>query len=200
MFKRHLGIFVALLVLPALVLPSGEATAQTLNVGYTDHEIIILNMPRYREIQEQLQQEYAQDQQELQAQATAFQEKVDSYQRQQALLSAESRQSREQELMAEQQQLQQNAAQREQALGAREAELMAPLYESVDQAIQAAARERGLDLVLRAQVGVQPLILFVNEERIVNITEDVARRLGIDVDATAATGSAPAPAPAASGN
>jgi hypothetical protein len=46
--------------------------------------------------------------------------------------------------------------------------------------------------VLRSQVGVQPVILYVNEQTIANITMDVARELGIDVEAQ------PAGTPAAS--
>ena len=77
--------------------------------------------------------------------------------------------------------------QHEQQLAEREGELLAPIFERVDQAIQSVAREQGLDIVLRSQAGpLQPIILYVNEDKIVNITPDVARKLGLEVDESAA--------------
>ena len=45
------------------------------------------------------------------------------------------------------------------------------------------AKEKGLDIVLRSHAGpTQPIILYVNEDKIEDITLDVARKLGIQVD------------------
>jgi outer membrane protein len=186
MLKQQYWLLAGFMIVAGFFAVDVQAQAQPLRIGYTDHEVIIVNMPRYQEVQQQLQQEYNQGQQELQTQATAFQEKVDRYSREQALLSEESRQQREQALIQEQQQLQQQAAEREQALTQRETEMLAPLYESVGAAIEEVAREQNLDLVLRMQVGVQQMILYANEESVVNITLDVARKLGINVEESAA--------------
>lgn len=166
------------------------AQAQGLKVGYTDHEVIIVNMQEYQTIQQQLQQSLQTGQQELQQLYADFQEKVDRYQKQQALLSAEKRQEREAELAQLQQSIQQQAAEKDQQLQQREAELMQPLLARVQAAIDKVAQARGLDIVLRSQVGVQPVLLYVNERTIANITMDVAKELGIDVDddPTAASG------------
>lgn len=161
------------------LMPRG-AQAQALKAGYTDSELIVLNMPEYRQIQEKLQQEYQTGQKDLQTQAQQYQEKLDRYQKQQALLSAESRQEREQELVGLQTQLQQAAAQKEQALQQRESELMQPLLERVQQNIDVVAKEKGLDIVFRSQ-----MLLYVDEGKVINITEDVARKLGLTVDETA---------------
>src|SRR5690606_10036408 len=130
----------------------------------------------------QLQREAQSGQQELQQLYADYQEKVDRYQKQQALLSAEKRQEREQELLQLQQQLQESATQKDQALGRRQAELMQPILDRVQNAIDKVAEARGLDIVLRSQVGVEPVLLYVNEKTVANITMDVARELGIDVD------------------
>lgn len=182
MFKRVTGILAGLLV--AVVLMGGladSAQAQALKVGYTDHEIIIVNLPAYQQVQQQLQQEYQTSQQNLQQQAQDLQEKMERYQKQQALLSAEVRTQREQELMQLQGQLQQAAQQKDQELAQREAELMQPLLERVQGAIDAVAERKGLDVVLRTQVGAQPLILYVNNKTVSDITADVARELGLEV-------------------
>lgn len=169
---------------------AGNAQAQALNVGYTDHEVIIVNMPDYQQVQEQLQSEYQGSQQDLQTLYQDYQEKLDRYQRQQSLLSDERRQEREQELMQLQQDIQQQAQQKDQELAQREAELMQPILERVQTAIDKVASDRGLDLVLRSQVGTQPVILYVNDQTIEDITLDVARELGLDVSEAEAARSA----------
>lgn len=178
------SLVVTLLLLPLAFATSIDAQAQAaaVKIGYTDHELIIVNMPDYRTIQEQLQKEYQGSQEEIQTLAKDYQDKLDKYQKQQALLSPERRQEREQELITLQGQIQQTAQEKEQGLAEREAELMRPLFERVQKAIDEVAVETGLDLVLRSQVGVQPVILYRNDKTIVDITENVARKLGLDVD------------------
>ncbi len=180
MVTRFLGA--AALLLFAFALPV-SAQAQAMKVGYTDHELIIANMPQYRQVQEQLQKEFETGQKELQTMAQDYQDKLDKYQKQQALLSAERRQEREKELVDLQTKVQQTAQQKEQGMAKRQEEMLAPLFERVQVAIDDVAKAKGLDLVLRSQVGVQPVILYRNEKTVLDITEDVARKLGLNVDA-----------------
>ncbi len=174
----------ALVPLAAVVL-THMANAQqlaALRIGYTDHEILISNMPEYRTVQEELQAEFETSQQELQAAYEDFQGQVERYQRQQALLAPERQQEREAELAQAQADIQEQATQSEQELAQREAELLSPIFTRVDAAIKKIAAEKSLDLVLRIQAGpMQPIILYANEDRILDITLDVAIELGIDV-------------------
>ncbi|MEZ4700364.1 MAG: OmpH family outer membrane protein [Rhodothermales bacterium] len=158
------------------------AQAQTLKVGYTDHEVIIANMPAYVQIQGRLQAEYQGGQEALQSLAADFQSEVEKYQKQQPLLSAEKRAERENELAARQKEIQDAAGRKDQELGQLEADLMQPILKQVQDAIDAVAKEKSLDLVLRYQIGGgQPVLLYANPDRVVDITLDVAKRLGIDV-------------------
>ncbi len=183
MLKRVSAVLTFLLFAsPLLIGFVHDAGAQALNIGYTDHEIIIVNMPEYQDVQQQLESAYQGNQQELQTLYQDYQTRVERYQRQQSLLSEERRAEREQELMQMQQDLQQQAQEQEQALAQRESELMQPLLEKVQTAINEVAAAKGLDIVLRSQVGTQPLLLYVNTETIEDITLDVARNLGLDVD------------------
>ncbi len=155
-----------------------------LRIGYTDHEVLISNMPRTRVIQEELQAELDSGQRILQSMQEDLAGKVDRYQKQQALLSEERRQERQQELISLEEELRSKASELEENLVKLEVDLMGPIYQQVDTAIQTIASEKGLDLVLRTQAGPsQPILLFANEERITDITIEVARELGIDVDA-----------------
>lgn len=183
---------------PLLIGSMQDARAQALSIGYTDHEIIIVNMPEYQQVQQQLQSAYEGSQQELETLYQDYQERVQRYQRQQSLLSEERRAEREQELMALQQDIQEQAQTQDQELAARESELMQPLLEQVQTAINEVSEAQGLDIVLRSQVGTQPLLLYVNPTTVTDITLDVARNLGLDVDATDTSMPQDTPPPASS--
>jgi len=154
-----------------------HASAQALKVGYADPEIIITYMPEYQGVQQQIAIEYRTSQDALQALAEDFQERVDRYQRQQPLLSAERQAERESELAALQTEIQSSAAAKDQELATRQDELMAPLLQKVQDAIDSIAVEKGLDIVIRS-----PALLYVNSEKIVNINVDIAQALGIEIE------------------
>ena len=80
-----------------------------------------------------------------------------------------------------QQDIQDAATRKDEELGQLQAEKMQPLLDQVQDAIDSVAQEQGLDIVLRAQVGAEPLILYVDKDKVVDITLEVAKRLGIDV-------------------
>lgn len=190
---RSLFLSASLFLLVAFTLaatPQQAAHAQMLKVGYTDHEVIIVNMPAYAQVQNRLRAEYEGGQQALQSLAADFQAEVEKYQKQQSLLSAERRVEKETELAQRQTEIQEAAGRKDQEIGMLEAELMKPLLEQVQTAIDAVAKEQSLDLVLRYQVGGgQPVLLYANPDKVVDITIDVARKLGIEVDETAADAS-----------
>ena len=174
--------FFSLVALIALVHTGAvnSASAQV-KVGYTDHEAIIAVMPEYGQIQAQLQQEYNGAQEALQSLAADFQAEVDKYQKQQPLLSEERRAEREQELAVQQQELQAAAGRKDQELAALEVDLMQPIFDRVQAAIDKVAQSKGLDLVLRHRVGAQPVILYRNEDTVADITLEVAAELGIEI-------------------
>ena len=183
MLQRILSLVaLGLLVFTGL---SADVLAQQvapLRIGYTDHELLIAAMPDYQSVQQQLQQEYQTSQNVLQALYEEFQGKVDRYQKQQALLSEERRQERENELAVAQQEIQKKAADSDQQLAQRQAELLGPIFERVDTAIRDVSKENNLDLVLRIQNGpMQPIILYANEDRIMDITKEVAVKLGLPI-------------------
>jgi outer membrane protein len=171
--KGRLQIILTMLV---CILAASPANAQ-LKIGYADPEVIITYMPEYQEVQTQLASEYQTSQEALQAMAVDFQDRVERYQKQQPLLTPDRRQTREAELAQEQAELQQAAASEDQKLAVRQEELMAPLLQKVQDAIDEIAAEKELHLILRS-----PALLFVNEDFVININVDIASRLGITLD------------------
>jgi outer membrane protein len=174
MKNRIFGFLLAILMLG---ITTGGAKAQSLKVGYADPEIIITYMPEYTQVQSQMAIEYRTSQEALQALAADFQDRVEKYQKQQPLLSAERQAEREAELGKLQNEIQGAAARKDEELNVRQEELMAPLLEKVQQAIDAISKKMGLDIVIRS-----PALLYVNSDRVVNINIDIAKQLGIEID------------------
>lgn len=176
MFNRYSASALALLFV--LILGTADVNAQQ-RIGFTNQEAVLANMPGIQDVQEQLQQETVRLQGDLQDKQQEFQEQVQRYEQQQSLLSDERLQERETELREMRAELQRSQQEAEQELAQREMELMQPLLEELQTAINEVADEQSLDLVMREQA-----LLYVNgsTDNVVNITRDVATRLGIEID------------------
>ena len=122
MKKSLFSILLALLLVGTF---HQDTAAQALKVGYADPEIIITYMPEYQGVQQQMAVEYRTSQEALQALAEDFQERVDRYQKQQPLLTAERQAERENELAQLQNEIQTSAAAKDQELADRQDQLMA---------------------------------------------------------------------------
>lgn len=175
--SKQLGLGVLLLM--ALPLLGGGVQAQTLKVGYVNPDAIIANMAEYQTIQDQLEKEVQAGQVEIQALMEGFQEKVSRYEKQQPLLPEESRTRREQELAELQQEIQMAAAQKDQDLSNRQAELLQPLFDKIQEAIDAEAKAQSVTMVIR-----QDALVYIDESLVVNLNLPVAKRLGIEIDET----------------
>jgi outer membrane protein len=135
-------------------------------------------MPEYRVAQQTLQGAYQKSQQAVQNMTVGYQQKVDTYQQQQAMLTPDRRTAQEAELMQLQQEIQTMAAQQEQQLKDQELSLMIPIQEKVQVAINEIAVARGLDLIIRS-----PGLLYANDKTVTDITEELAIKLGISFEA-----------------
>ena len=169
--------FTALLFAVLLVGLPLRSQAQDLQIGYTDSERILVNMPEYQDVQQQLQQYAQTQQQELQQQLQTFQQDVQQFQQEQSLLSEEKRQERQQQLQQQQQQIQQARQQQQQEIMQREQELMNPVITKLQSAIDEVAQNRNLDMVVESRA-----MLFVSEnsDYVVDITPAVADNLGLE--------------------
>ena len=123
------------------------AEAQSVRVGYTDPNLIVAQMPEYKDILSKMQSMYQGGQQEYQQMVQEYQKRLQDYQKKQSLMSEDTRQKREKELQQLQQKIQQFLQEKQQEMGTRERELLQPLLKKVDGAIQEVATEENLDLV-----------------------------------------------------
>lgn len=156
---------------------AAPVSAQALKIGYTDAQLIVAQMGEYRQILTQLQGLADSGQSEYQQLIQSYQEKLADYQKKQALLSDAARTTREQELTTMQGEIQQFLQNKERELQVREEELMNPLLERVQNAINEVAGEEGLTLVINAQASGSPVLLYADQS--MDVTELVMEKLGI---------------------
>lgn len=192
MYPKRLLWIAGLVFTVFAMLPSTATKAQSVEIGYTDPNMIVAQMPEYRDVLQEMQTLYQGGQQELQQMMQEFQTKLQEYQERQALMSEEAKQKKEQELQSLQQKIQQFRAQKEQEMGQKEQELVQPLLKKVQGAIDEVSKEQGLDLVLSTQAANSSVVLYASEST-VDITEPVMKRLGIDP--SKAQNPAPTPTP-----
>ena len=181
----------ALVALVALAAVAPVSAQANLKVGYIDPDRVILQMPEFKQIQEQMQTE----QQNVATRVrtvqdslnTVLQTKVAEYETFDAspLATDEARQERQIELYQLQGGIEQAQSQGLQFLSYREAQLLQPLQVRVDEAIRAVSLEMGIDLVLPSTANNAPVFLYVSD-RLVNITEPVMANLGIEMTAATA--------------
>ena len=181
----------ALVALVALAAVAPASAQTTLKVGYIDPDRVILQMPEFKQIQEQMkaeQQQVATRVRTVQDSLnTVLQTKVAEYETFDAspLATDEARQERQIELYQLQGGIEQAQSQGLQFLSYREAQLLQPLQVRVDDAIRSVSQEMGIDLVLPSTANNAPVFLYVSD-RLVNITEAVMTNLGIDMAAATA--------------
>ncbi len=175
-----------LLALAALAL-APAAFAQPVKVGFVDTDQVVIRMPAFAEVQQQLQQQQQAVgtrvrvlQDSLQ---TVFQTKLEEYQTfdQSAVATDDARRTRQQELLQVRGEIEQAEAQGLQYLSYTEARLLQPVLNQIDQAIREEAEAGGYDLVLPTVANNAPVFLY-RSERVVDLTPAVMGRLDIDPD------------------
>ncbi len=174
--KRFSGalLVAAATIFMQAVLP-GNSAAQELKVGYADAELVLVNLPEYKTNAEKVQRQVRSSEQELELLGTELQADMQKFEKQAPILSPEKLEERQKELQQRYADLQKQGATKQQELAQFEADLMNPLIERVGNAVNAIAEEKGLDIVLKS-----PGLLYVSD-RVVDITVEVAKRLGIKV-------------------
>ena len=175
--KQLLGRSAIAVLLLAGVSNSHTADAQTLKVGFANAELVLIYVPEYKQISEKVQRQLQSSQEMLQSKADEFQLAYDKFEKQADLLPPDKRQQRADELNGQYLTLQQLQAQKEGEVSQFEAGLMNPLVAKVQRAVDQVAVEQGLDIVFKS-----PGILYVNPDRIVDITNLVATKLGVDLE------------------
>lgn len=171
------------LFLLALLLPAEKVQAQDeLRIGYVDPQTIMRSMPEMAAIERRLQNFIDRKRQEFTEKEANFRRRVEEYQQKMAVISDEAKQKEEErlaELNLELQEFQQNF---QQEIQERQFELLEPLLQKIQGAIETVANERNFTFVLNTMTNNGDfIILYASEEaqRNYDITDEVMQRLDL---------------------
>jgi outer membrane protein len=177
-----------LLVALTLILSSGIITAQQ-KIGYIDANELLSVMPEYKKAEEDLaafaktyRESLETMQKELETKYKAYEEGMKA-----KTLSGPKQDVMEQELQSLNQRIQATQQTAEEKVGNKRADLMQPITEKANKAIQDVAKAKGYTFILDASAGG---IVYAASD---NILEDVKANLGIKDTPKAAPKTTPAP-------
>lgn len=169
-----------MLMVTALIMVVGLLKAQEFKIGYTNIDFIVYNMPEVEGIGSELQTYSKQLGTQVKSKEDALRAKMEQLQTmaQEPNADRAALQKLNDEvtkMRADYQSFAQNA---EQAYGAKEAEKMNPVYQKVQNAIEAVRVEIGLQMVLNSQISGGGGIVLAADESL-NITEQIFTKLNV---------------------
>lgn len=170
------------ILLAVLMLGSVQVQAQDLKIGYVDPQSILARMPETAAVTQRIQNFFQQKQQELSQKEAAFQQEVANFQQRVNVISEEAKTKEEERLGQLQAELVNFRDEADRAVETRRTELVAPLLQQIQAAIDKVAKDKGLTYVLNTTTTTgDVIVLYVSDEARANadITEDVMRELGI---------------------
>ncbi|MBD2700786.1 OmpH family outer membrane protein [Spirosoma sp. BT702] len=169
-------------------------TAGPLKLGYTNIDYVLAQTPEAKDIQNQLTIQRTQSENELKRMQTELQGKYEAYEKGAAQMSDVIRKDRETELQSLNTRIQEFGRTAEQSLQQKYQQLVNPVVQKIQKAIDAVAKEAGYQYVFNLDAGANtiPILLVAPEEN--NITELVLKKLGIDPAKAAAAAAAAKPA------
>ena len=172
----------------AALLLAGMSSQAQVKIGYTNIDFILGNIPDSKDIQTKLATEKAQYDKLLQEKIADFQKTYQDYQQNAGTMSAVIRQDKEKSLQTSQEAIQEFQQNSETALQRKQQELLAPVMDKIQKAIDDVAKENGYIYVLNSDAGygTTPVILVAPDSD--NITELVFKKLGVTPPAETAEG------------
>lgn len=141
------GIKVILPVLLALVSVSAAEAQTEVKLGYINSQAVLEQDPAAQAALQQFEEDVARYQAEIQQLGTEGQQMIDQYMQQQAMLSAEAKANREEEIRLHQDRYQQRVAELDQQAGRRRAELLQPVMDRINEVIQQIREEAGYSMI-----------------------------------------------------
>ncbi len=158
----------------ALFVVSGLAQAQV-KIAHVNTAEILDVMPDKSKAEKSLEKYYGDLQSQLQAMAQEYQNKAQDYEANVATMSNLVKQSKEKEIIDLQNRIAQFQANAEQDFEAKRAELLKPILDKIQEAINTVGKEKGYTYMIDLATGAA---VFVGDDA-VDATKDVKAKLGI---------------------
>lgn len=154
--------------------------AQTsVKIGWTNVDFILQSLPDFKDIQTKLSTEMAQYEKLYNEKLTEAQKLMEDYQKNAATMSEVIRKDKEKVLQNKQQELQELQQNSESALQTKRQELLMPVMDKIQNAINDVAKENGYTYVLNSDAGMGTTMVLLVAPENDNITNLVLKKLGI---------------------
>lgn len=170
--KKFINLLVAAVFVTAL---GFSANAQSPKLGHIDSSKILEALPERTTMEQELQTYYTELQSQLQTMASEYQSKVQEYEAQSATMSNLVRQSKEKEILDLQNRIQEFQQNAEAAFEQKRAELLKPLIEKIQNAVNSVGKEKSFTYIFDIATGATVYI----GDNAVDITDMVKTKLGI---------------------
>ena len=178
--------------------PATTAAAGPLKLGYTNIDYVLSLTSEAKDIQNQLTIQRTQSTNELERMQKELQTKYEAYEKGATQMSDVIRKDRETELQGLQTRIQEFGRTAEQSLQTKYGQLVNPVVQKIQKAIDVVAAENGYTYVFNLDAGSNTIPILLVAPPQDNITELVLKKMGID-PAKAAAAAANKPAAAGSG-
>lgn len=147
------------------------------NIGITSIEFLMSQLPEVEVVEKQLKNYEEQLMKQMQEKIEEFQRKLQVYQQGAASMTEIVRADKEQELMNLQNSIQKFERDAQASIQKKQGELLGPIYEKIEKAVEAVAKEHGYTHIFNyEQNGVQ-FVLFADESS--EVSELILRKLGV---------------------
>jgi outer membrane protein len=164
-----------LFLVAALFLMNGFVSAQTLKIAHVNTSEIMNDMPDRPKAEKDLETYYNELQEQLRVMYAEYSSKLQDYQNNAETMSNLVKQSKEKELVDLESRISAFQANAENEFDAKRAELLQPLLEKIQNAINAVGKEKGYTYIIDLATGTA---VYVGTDAI-DITKDVKAKLGI---------------------
>jgi outer membrane protein len=181
----------ALLVVGSFFAPAAHAQAP-LKIGYTSVEYVLSQMPERKQIESELKTYSGQLEAQLKSKQTAFQTKLDAYQKGGSTMTAVVKADTEKELQTMQQGLQEFSSTAQQSLQQKQQQLLSPALDKVQKNIDLVANENGYTYILNSDAGSSPILLHGPKDG--DVSDLILKKMGITPTAAAPAPSTTPPA------
>ena len=167
-------VFKVLFLGVALFVMSGVANAQV-KIAHVNTAEVLDAMPDKAKAEKDLEKYYGELQKQLETMAKEYQTKMQDYEANQATMSNLVKQSKEKEIVDLQTRIQQFQVNAEDEFANKRAELLKPMLDKIQNAINTVGKEKGYTYVLDLATGAA---VYVGTDA-VDCTKDVKAKLGI---------------------
>ncbi|MCD8540838.1 MAG: OmpH family outer membrane protein [Leadbetterella sp.] len=179
---------IKLVVTALALLGSLSMNAQTsVKIGWTNVDFILQSLPDFKDLQTKLGTETAQYEKLYNEKLAEGQKLQEDYQKNAATMSEVIRKDKEKVLQNKYQELNELQQNAETAIQAKRQELLMPVMDKIQKAIDDVAKENGYTYVLNSDAGLGTTMVLLVAPENDNITNLVLKKLGVTPPPAAAT-------------